>query len=126
MTDLSFGKSSRLLNASDYQAVFDGAELKVSKQQVLYLARLNGKSHSRLGLVIAKKNIRLAVQRNRIKRILRECFRTQQGDIGVDIVVLARRGLDEMDNPSLHTLFSQLLGQLQGKAKRKLTETGTR
>lgn len=126
MADLSFGKSSRLLNAGDYKAVFDAAQFKASNQHVLFLARPNGMQHSRLGLVIAKKNVRLAVQRNRIKRLLRESFRAQQGSPGIDIVVLARRGLDNIENAALHKQFSRLLKELQGKAKRTLTADSSR
>ena len=70
--------------------------------------------------MIAKKNIRLATQRNRIKRILRESFRLQQQQLsGIDTVVLARRGLDQLDNAELRKEFDQLWQQLQKKAERK-------
>ncbi|MEC8429443.1 MAG: ribonuclease P protein component, partial [Pseudomonadota bacterium] len=78
-------------------------------------------------LVIAKKNIRLAVQRNRIKRILRESFRLRQETlIGLDIVVLARRGLDDLDNQQLHQLFHQQWQRLEKKhAKQTKQEPGS-
>ena len=71
----SFGKAKRLLNARDYSRVFDGAEARASHKHLLLLAKSNNEPGHRLGLVIAKKNVRLAVQRNRIKRIAREVFR---------------------------------------------------
>lgn len=112
----TFGKSLRLLNARDYRGVFDNAQLKISHQRLLILARSNSSKTPRLGLVIAKKNIRLAVQRNRIKRILRESFRLRQETlIGLDIVVLARRGLDDLDNQQLHQLFLQQWQRLEKK-----------
>jgi len=112
----TFGKSLRLLNARDYRGVFDNAQLKISHQRLLILARSNSSKTPRLGLVIAKKNIRLAVQRNRIKRILRESFRLRQETlIGLDIVVLARRGLDDLDNQQLHQLFHQQWQRLEKK-----------
>ncbi len=114
----SFQKSLRLLNASDYQRVFNDAPFKASHPQLLILARPNDGSLPRLGLVIAKKNVRLAVQRNRIKRILRETFRMRQQDLGgVDAVVLARRGLDELDNDQLHRLFNKQWGRIERKAR---------
>jgi len=112
----TFGKSLRLLNARDYRGVFDNAQLKISHQRMLILACSTSSSIPRLGLVIAKKNIRLAVQRNRIKRILRESFRLRQQTLaGLDIVVLARRGLDDLDNEQLHQLFHQQWQRLEKK-----------
>ena len=117
MLNFSFNKSLRLLDANAYKTVFDNAQFKVSKQQVLYLARKNDTTTPRLGLVIAKKNVRHATQRNRIKRILRESFRLQQHRLGgIDTVVLARRGLDQLDNADLHQLFNKLWQQLHEKS----------
>lgn len=117
----AFQKSLRLLNASDYQAVFNDARFKASHQHLLILSRPNTAPISdgtpRLGLVIAKKHIRLAVQRNRIKRILRETFRHHQQDLGgIDAVVLARRGLDQLDSAQLHTLFNKQWARIIKKA----------
>lgn len=121
MVGYSFSKSLRLLNAKAYKRVFDDAQLKVSNQQILFLARPNELNQPRLGLVVAKKNARLAVQRNRIKRIVRDTFRLQQHQLaGLDIVVLARRGLDQLDNHAFNIMINQLWRQLQHRAERKL------
>ena len=117
MADYSFDKTLRLLESGDYQSVFDNTRIKVSTQHVLFLATDNKRAVPRLGLVIAKKNIRLATQRNRIKRIIRESFRLNQHSlVGLDTIVLARRGLDQLDNQSLHKMFNQLWQKLQRKA----------
>lgn len=56
------------------------------------LAVKNDFDHPRLGLVVAKKHIRKAVQRNRIKRVIRDNFRRHRHSImNIDIVVLARK-----------------------------------
>ncbi len=53
--------------------------------------------------MISKKSARRAVDRNRIKRLTRESFRLQQHRLpAVDIVILARRGITELDNATLH------------------------
>jgi len=41
------------------------------------MARLNGQASSRLGLAVSRKVDRRAVQRNRLKRLVRESFRLQ-------------------------------------------------
>ena len=107
-TDNSFGKARRLLNAQDYSQVFDGAEARASHKHLLLLAIANNKPRHRLGLVIAKKNIRLAAQRNRIKRIAREVFRTlPDSEPSLDVILLARHGLDRLDNEALSTILRQ-------------------
>lgn len=117
MPSKAFQKSLRLLNASDYQSVFDDAPFRASHQHLLILSRANQTDTPRLGLVIAKKHIRLAVQRNRIKRILRETFRQSQHELGgIDAVILARRGLDELDNAQLHKLFHKQWARIIKKA----------
>jgi|TARA_B110000261_G_scaffold99812_1_gene112536 ribonuclease P protein component len=120
MTDFDFSRQRRLLNAGDYRRVFEQAEFKVSDQHLLILARPSLHDHSRLGLVIAKKGIKLAVQRNRIKRIVRDSFRTlctQSNDFALplDIVILSRKGLGEIENDAVHRLISKQWARLRKK-----------
>lgn len=52
----------------------------------------NGQPAARLGITVSRKVSTHAVIRNRIKRQVRECFRSCQNDlIGLDLVVVARR-----------------------------------
>jgi ribonuclease P protein component len=98
----AFKKSSRLLSSSDFQTVFNDAPLRASHQHFLLLARQNKLASCRLGLVIAKKHVRLAVERNRIKRLIRETFRVKQQQLtGLDVIVLARKGMNELPNAQL-------------------------
>lgn len=127
MQPCGFHKALRLLNAADYKSVFDDASLKVSSRQVLFLARPNGRKQPRLGLVVAKKNAKYATQRNRIKRIARENFRLRQHQLaGIDTIVLARHGLDQLDNAEIHALFDQLWHQLQKKAAKLQQQNNTK
>lgn len=116
MVHLDFPKSHRLLNSGDFQKVFDEAPIRASHKLFLMLARPNGYEHPRLGLIIAKKHIRLASRRNRLKRLIRETFRHQQQTLGgIDVIVMARKGMDQLDNPSL---IHQLNGQWRRLAKK--------
>ncbi len=118
-TVATFGKSRRLLTATQYRAVFDAAAIKVSHRNLLLLARISEAPQSRLGLVIAKKNVRKAVQRNRIKRVARELFRQlPPGNPPLDIVLLARRGLDQLDNAALFETLGQQWQKLARDAAR--------
>lgn len=51
---------------------------------------------------MAKKHVRRAVERNRIKRLVRESFRRHRDELaGLDIVVLVRPGIAQAGNASL-------------------------
>ena len=119
MAEFGFPKTSRLLNAADYKAVFSDAQFKVSCRHFLVLANRNNRSGARLGLVIAKKNVALAVQRNRIKRQLRNTFRHNRELLDkLDLVVLARKDADKLDNKELKETIDSLWQDLHGKMKR--------
>ncbi|MCX7108403.1 MAG: ribonuclease P protein component [Methylococcales bacterium] len=93
MTEQNFNFPSelRLKKPAEYKKVF-AKPVKSSDTYFTLLAIKNDFDHPRLGLAIAKKNIRKAVHRNVIKRAVRENFRIQQESLGnIDIVVLARR-----------------------------------
>ncbi len=108
-----FSREKRLLTPRHFKAVFDSPTGKVPGKNLLILARENGLDHPRLGLVIGKKSVKLAVQRNRLKRLMRDSFRlNQQMLAGWDIVIVARRGLGETENPELHQHFAKLWKRL--------------
>jgi ribonuclease P protein component len=104
----SFSRDKRLLSAADYKQVFDGVERRASHKHLLLLARQNNRTQSRLGLVIAKKHVKLAVERNRIKRVSREFFRSCPApEENLDVVLLVRHGVDQLDNASLSSILRQ-------------------
>jgi ribonuclease P protein component len=73
--------------------------------------------------VIAKKNVRLSVQRNRVKRNVRETFRHNQANLkGIDVIVLARRGLDQLDNAQMQEICNQLWLQLEKRAEKRFRQ----
>ena len=78
---LSFKKNHRLLNSKNYKTVFNGVEYKQGGSYFTFLSRENQLSHSRLGIVVAKKHIPLAVNRNKIKRAIRESFRHHRAGV---------------------------------------------
>ncbi|CAE7163569.1 rnpA [Symbiodinium microadriaticum] len=103
-----FSKALRLQNASEFEAVFSRNRFKVSNRYFLILA-LPSDHCSRLGIVVAKKNIAKAVQRNRVKRLIRESFRlSAEIPEGLDIVVLVRKGVDTLANDDIRRNLQRL------------------
>lgn len=55
------------------------------------LFRRNETGHCRLGFAISRQKVRLAVGRNRLRRLVRESFRKHRTGLPcVDVVILAR------------------------------------
>jgi ribonuclease P protein component len=107
---LRFTRESRLLNTGSFQRVFKKA---TPSRDILFtvLCRANGRKTARLGLVISKKNCRLAVQRNRLKRVIRESFRLHKEQLdGLDVVVINQTVACRM---STSELFDSLDGHWQ-------------
>ncbi|MDC9729072.1 MAG: ribonuclease P protein component [Methyloprofundus sp.] len=87
----SFPPKLRLLKPEEFKRVFAKPE-RSSDKYFTVLAATSTLAHPRLGLAIAKKSVKRAVDRNRIKRSARESFRLQQHEISsLDFVVMARR-----------------------------------
>lgn len=108
-----FTKASRLLSPKDFQNVFANAE-KFANRHWTLIVRPNQKSQARLGLAISKKQLQRAVWRNRIKRLAREAFRLHKNDLnGYDIVVLGRKGTQDVDNKTLHSSFLHLVRKIR-------------
>ena len=115
----SFGTNVRLHCAADFKSVFDGALFKVHQPHFLFLAKPSEQPKSRLGLVVAKKKVRRAHERNRIKRLARESFRLHQQQLAlIDIVVMPKMGIETVPNAELHQQLQFAWQKLQRLAKK--------
>ena len=117
MAEHRFTRDFRLLSPADFKSVFDGAKHKVSCRYILMLAIKQQTPQTRLGMVVAKKNVSKSVERNRIKRLIRESFRHARLQLpGLDIVVLIRKGLDNLPNFVISSKIDALWKDLHTKA----------
>ncbi|MFC0328216.1 ribonuclease P protein component [Halomonas sp. THAF12] len=117
MSCQGFPRRLRLLTAGDYRRVFETAAFKVHGKGLMALASPNPMGHPRLGLIFSKKNVRRAVDRNRLKRLARESIRLSQHRLPpVDIVLLARRGVHELDNATVHRQLHGMWRRLEREA----------
>lgn len=99
MVSERFARQHRLINATEFKQVFAHPCARYGDSTMLVLGRKNDLGLARLGLAVAKKQIKKAVRRNRLKRLVRESFR-QHLDLlqGLDIVVVARSGAEMVKN----------------------------
>ncbi len=107
-----FPKSVRLLKPNEFQ--------RVKREGFRYgsgpitVAALIG-DEKRLGLVVSKR-VGSAVERNRIKRVIRECFRSKREEFPRgDCVIIAQPGLADLDNAGISTTLSRALAAFSKK-----------
>lgn len=97
-----------MLTPADFTYVFQ-QPFRVGTAQIMILARLNSLGHPRIGLTIAKKHVKRAHERNRVKRVARETFRLRQHTLpAMDFVVLGKKGIAELDNVALAAMLEKL------------------
>ncbi len=104
----AFTRESRLLTPKQYSNVFEQAIPAVSSH-ITILARKNNVSNPRVGMTIPKKKVKLAVNRNRIKRCIRESFRQSAHRLpNVDIIVIAKHGINDLSNNDITQELNKL------------------
>lgn len=104
-----FTRAQRLLSPAEYTRVFKSGRRRSDSCFTVIAAPGPGPT-ARLGLAVSKKVSKSAVQRNRIKRLVRESFRRHSTGLpAMDIIVMARPGAAQCDNPCLSGSIDSLL-----------------
>jgi len=110
-TKIFFSQEMRLKKQSDFDQLFTDS-VKSSLNGLTVRIRKNQLPYCRLGIMVSKKHGN-AIQRNRVKRVIREVFRTTQinNDIKYDILVSFYKKLSNMKNSEVAKYFSNLLNK---------------
>jgi len=103
-----FPRRARLQKPGEFKAAFERGS-RLNERWLTALVISNDSEQSRLGLAVPKKVAARAVDRNRIKRQIRESYRRQQPSLpSVDIVILARGGCVKATSPQLRDILDRL------------------
>jgi ribonuclease P protein component len=107
----------RLSRSADFDRVFRQGRSHAGRELVLYVFPRGEADEPRLGLSVSRK-VGGAVQRNRVKRLLREAFALEGGRLpaGTDAVVVARREANALAEREGLDGIRRALGQLLEQA----------
>lgn len=104
-------KSARLLRASEFLSVLKHAQVNLSAGPLRTRAIQNRMPRARLGLVVTKRGTPLAHERNRVKRLIRERFRSQASSLPrADIVIQV---FGKVDERRLQQLLDEHLNEIK-------------
>jgi len=123
------GRRARISRSRDFDAVYRRGRSTAGRHMVVYLfpREGGGLGDARLGLSVSRK-VGGAVERNRVKRVLREQFATRRAMVpgDTDVVVIARAGiaeyLDDRGSAALGERLQELLER--GLGDRAVTAGG--
>lgn len=104
----SFPRSARILIAADFAAI-NRIGRRVGTDHFIAQVRDNPEGIARVGLAVSRRVSKRAVERNRIKRQVRESFRQRRvGFPGFDVMVIARSSAASNDNSHLRSDLERL------------------
>jgi ribonuclease P protein component len=114
----------RLSRSAEFERVFRQGRSHAGRDLVLYVfPRGEDEGEPRLGMTVSRK-VGSAVERNRIKRVLREAFALESERLptGSDAVVIARSGARELAVRSglagVRSALAELIDKVPGAAPR--------
>lgn len=84
-------RAQRLTKRTEFDSILQDADIRLTRFPVRLVAKANTLGFARLGTIVAKRNVRSAVDRNRVRRLLREWFRAHADRFrSYDIVLFVR------------------------------------
>ena len=109
----AFPRHERLTRKQDFEAAFRTGRRSVGPAFICYVVRRESQGR-KFGFAVSRK-VGTAVVRNRVKRYLREFFRTHRAGIDDDthIVVVARPAAAEADFDECVRAMRRLLGEVK-------------
>jgi len=118
LREFSLRKKDRLRKSIDYKKLNLSGK-KIENHEFILIYKKNVLKNSRLGITVSKK-VGIAVERNRIKRIAREFFRTNRYLFiigGVDFNVIAKKSASSKSNKDLFESLKEVEKKIDNKIR---------
>lgn len=112
--DWRFSRHVRLTRAGEFERALRNPEFRIRRGSLRLDAVTNTMQTARLGLVVAKRAVAKAHDRNRIKRIVRNRFRNARPRFAsLDLVI---RVVAPVDRAQLHATLDSLFAELEERS----------
>ena len=120
------GRRGRITRSADFDRVYRSGRSHANRMLVVHTFPRGDDDPARLGLSVSRK-VGNAVERNHVKRLLREAFDENVASIAIgnDIVAVARSGMAELADAGGLAAVSDLLRTLLADAG-LIVETGSK
>ena len=110
-----FPRELKLLKTDEFSSVFSFRKRIASSTLVLHY-QPNQLGHPRMGLVVSKKIARLSVDRNYMRRVLRELFRKNKSNFkNIDFIIRPQKNFCAKNYNEIVQEFDMLVGKLNKK-----------
>ena len=115
MASFRLARQAKIVKTDDFSSVFN-LRKRIASQHLVMRYRINEANLPRLGLIVSKKTAKLAVQRNYMRRVLRELFRLNQPQLPIiDLVVQVQKPFNKPEFTLIKQEFETLLLKLSTK-----------
>ena len=115
MATFRLPKQAKLIKTDDFSSVFN-LRKRIARVYLVIRYKPNQFNRPRLGLIVAKKTAKLAVNRNYMRRVLRELFRLYQHQLpSFDLVIQVQKTFLQTDFVLIKQEFEQLMLKLVAK-----------
>ncbi|MCF8157903.1 MAG: ribonuclease P protein component [Burkholderiaceae bacterium] len=111
--NFKFPSELRLLKTDDFSSVFNFRK-RISGAILVINYRNNTLQHARLGLVVSKKVAKLSVDRNYMRRVLKELFRRNKASFShLDLVIRPQKPFNHKNFNEIVQEFDMLIPKLK-------------